>query len=331
MREKGCASWVRGKGIWGGRERGMGTVQVSCRCTGVAVGKGVFLVGMEVEDNYKENTIPLRDIISQLPSSIVITTSPLVLPVEDPEDSLIIGNEELSTIPKKETDRVIKSSVEDFVPIPSESEDTSRVIVSVIYLREDNVKIYSNLLFEFDDEYLSSDQNPLFDKVLEEIKSKASYDYNLDEPALLVTHLFDSNEDECLDPEGDVDEINAFDISLDFKDDFYDSKGDVLYLESLLSEDTTPNLPPEVFLDRDSRSLSDINDSEIMVKVFVLGIPMNFFSPTYVSLPFKDRHYLFFTYAIRIFLPYFTYPMDSPFLLSFGSEDTIFNPDIFAF
>ncbi|GKF55143.1 hypothetical protein Tco_0165483, partial [Tanacetum coccineum] len=42
-----------------------------------------------------------------------------------PEDFLIMGNEELSTIPEKELDEFIKSSVEDLVPIPSKSEDTS--------------------------------------------------------------------------------------------------------------------------------------------------------------------------------------------------------------
>ncbi|GKE17095.1 hypothetical protein Tco_1424672, partial [Tanacetum coccineum] len=42
-----------------------------------------------------------------------------------PEDSFIMGNEELTTIPEKESDEFIKSSVEDYVPIPSESEDTS--------------------------------------------------------------------------------------------------------------------------------------------------------------------------------------------------------------
>nr|GEV42658.1 hypothetical protein [Tanacetum cinerariifolium] len=77
------------------------------------------------DDDDEEKTITLHDIISQLSSSIVITTSPLVLPIEDPEDSLIMGNEELSTIYKKESDEVIKSSVEDFVLIPSEFEDTS--------------------------------------------------------------------------------------------------------------------------------------------------------------------------------------------------------------
>ncbi|GJT09509.1 reverse transcriptase domain-containing protein [Tanacetum coccineum] len=39
------------------------------------------------------------------------------------EDSLIIGNEELSSILEKELDEFVKSSVEDLVPIPSESED----------------------------------------------------------------------------------------------------------------------------------------------------------------------------------------------------------------
>ncbi|GKA66314.1 hypothetical protein Tco_0766122 [Tanacetum coccineum] len=55
------------------------------------------------------------------------------------------------------------------------------------------------------------------------------------------------------------------------------------------------------------------------------------FSPTYVRLPFEDRHYLSHTYVIRNFLPYFTYPVESYFLLSSRSEDTIFNPVISAF
>nr|GFA34299.1 hypothetical protein [Tanacetum cinerariifolium] len=143
-----------------------------------------------------------------------------------------MGNEELSTIPEKEIDEVIKSSVEDFVPIPSESKDTSESdsdcdLPSLMTLfdedvLENNVKIYSNPLFEFNDEYIFSDANPLFDEVLEDIKSKAYYDSNLDEPALLGTPFFDSNKDECFDPKGD--KINAFDNPLDFKDGYSDSE-----------------------------------------------------------------------------------------------------------
>ncbi|GKE16416.1 hypothetical protein Tco_1423993, partial [Tanacetum coccineum] len=83
--------------------------------------------GMSIEINKKKelqqlDTIPLNEIISQIPSSIAIT---LVLSTIEPDDSLIMGDENLSTIPEKESDEFINSSVEDLVPIPSESEDTS--------------------------------------------------------------------------------------------------------------------------------------------------------------------------------------------------------------
>ncbi|GJS01683.1 hypothetical protein Tco_0318191 [Tanacetum coccineum] len=351
--------------------------------------------------DYEERSIPLRDIISELPPSIEITSVLLTL---EPEDSLIIGDEELITIHEKESDEFINSSVKDLVPIPSESEDTSGsdsesdlpscddfspinvseeksvTFSNPIFnsndnltssddeslsdedVPEDNVKIYSNPLFEFDDEYIYSDINPLFDKV-DDVKLLLHHDSSTpiisvvsilevftDEPPLEENDDFfdlkskknewkkilydDLIDDLIFDPGGDIDEISAFldiDIPINIKDGFYDSEGDVLYLESLLSDDTTPSPPPQVFLDRDLRSLRDINDLKIMVKVFDPGIHEIIFSPTYVSLPFDDRHYLSLTYVILIFLPYFTYPVVSPFLLSSGSEDIIFDPGISAF
>ncbi|GJY88218.1 hypothetical protein Tco_0502846 [Tanacetum coccineum] len=88
--------------------------------------------------------------------------------------------------------------------------------------------------------------------------------------------LYDDPIDDLIfDPRGIYDESMLF-LDLIFHnntmDDFYYSEGDVLYLESLLSDDTTPSPPPEVFLDRDPRSLRDINDLKIMVKVFDPGI-----------------------------------------------------------
>ncbi|GKG38131.1 hypothetical protein Tco_0457354, partial [Tanacetum coccineum] len=62
---------------------------------------------------------------------------------------------------------------------------------------EENFKIYSNPLFEFNGEYIPSGINPLFNEVLEDIENKDSYVSNLDESALLVTPLSDANEDEC--------------------------------------------------------------------------------------------------------------------------------------
>ncbi|GKD12912.1 hypothetical protein Tco_1197319, partial [Tanacetum coccineum] len=81
--------------------------------------------------------------------------------------------------------------------------------------------------------------------------------------------------DKIFDPGGDIDEIDAFldvDISMDIEDGYHDSEGDILYLESLLSNDTILSLPLKVFLDHNLRSLSDINDLKIMVKVFDTGI-----------------------------------------------------------
>ncbi|GJS82780.1 hypothetical protein Tco_0749321, partial [Tanacetum coccineum] len=375
------------------------------------------------DDDDEESTIPLNEITSQIPP---ITP---VLPTMEPDDSLIMGDEDLSTIPKKESDEVIKSSVEDLIPIPSEFEDTSgsdsecdlpscndfspinvSEEKSVTFsnplfdsnddftssddeslpeedVPKENFKIYSNPLFEFDDEYISSDENPLFNEVLKDIESEDSYISKLDEPDLFVTHLSKLNEDECFDPGGDfiLEEIEACltsdsippgiddanfdpegdilllekllnddlssplplkeldfmelkvvksDVSTDFKDDYYDSEGDLIYLESLLIKDTILNLPPEVLLDRDPRNLEDELDKDdlmSMVKVFDPGIHEEIIFPTYVRLPFDDRHYFSLTFVIRIFLPYLTYFMDSSLLFSSGSEDTIFDPDISAF
>ncbi|GKG29162.1 hypothetical protein Tco_0416527, partial [Tanacetum coccineum] len=74
------------------------------------------------DDDDEESTIPLNKIISQILASYAIT---LILPIMEPDDSFIMGDENLSTIVEKESDEFIKSSVEDLVPIPSESEDTS--------------------------------------------------------------------------------------------------------------------------------------------------------------------------------------------------------------
>ncbi|GKA97652.1 hypothetical protein Tco_0825546, partial [Tanacetum coccineum] len=143
-----------------------------------------------------------------------------------PEDSLIMGNKELSTIPEKESNEFIKSSVEDLVPILSESEDTSGSdSESVLPSCDDFSPIFkeksvtfSNHLFYSNDDFTSSDDESLSDEdVLKEddIECKDSYDSNLDELTFLVTPLSDLNKNECVDPGEDIDEIDAF---LDFTD-----------------------------------------------------------------------------------------------------------------
>nr|GEW77265.1 hypothetical protein [Tanacetum cinerariifolium] len=134
----------------------------------------------------EESTIPLNEINSQDPLSLEITSS----------------------------------SVEDLVPIPYESEDRSGSDSEcdlpscddffLIKVSERKSETFSNPLFDSNDDFTSSDKESLFDEdvpeenVLEDIESKVSYDFNLDEPTLLVTPFFDANKDECFDPGGNV-------------------------------------------------------------------------------------------------------------------------------
>ncbi|GJR09828.1 reverse transcriptase domain-containing protein [Tanacetum coccineum] len=249
----------------------------------------------------------------------------------------LLNDDPSSPLPPKELNfeelKMIKSSIDDSPPLDilggnsvtfsnplfdtnddfTSSDDESLLGEDV---PKENIKIYSNPLFEFDDKYISSGINPLFNEVLEDIENKDSYVSNLNEPALLVTPLFD--EDECFDLGGDIDEIDA-DVSTDIKDGYHDSEGDIIYLKCLLINDTTHNLPPEVFLDHNPKSLKDepnIDDLKIKENV---------------RITFEDRHYLSLTFVIKIFLPFLTYHVNSLFLFSSGSEDTIFDPDISVF
>ncbi|GJZ57767.1 hypothetical protein Tco_0613261, partial [Tanacetum coccineum] len=57
-----------------------------------------------------------------------------------------------------------------------------------------------------------------------------------------------------------IDEIDAFldiNVSTDLKDGYHDSEGDIIYLESLLIDNTIPNLSPEVLFDHEQKCLKD--------------------------------------------------------------------------
>ncbi|GJZ41875.1 hypothetical protein Tco_0588761 [Tanacetum coccineum] len=169
-------------------------------------------------DDDDEYTIQYREYLEN--SSNAITPD---LPTEEPDNSLSMEDEHLSTIPETESEEVIKSSVEDLVPIPSESrifsdfnddctssDDDSfenidyveasppdSELVSLDILHEKLLNI--NLLIACD--LPSSDD---FSPIKASMCVEDSYDSILDESTLLVTPLSDSNEDECLTP---VDEI----------------------------------------------------------------------------------------------------------------------------
>ncbi|GJS85332.1 hypothetical protein Tco_0751873 [Tanacetum coccineum] len=103
------------------------------------------------------------------------------------------------SIPETESDEVIKSSVENLVPIPSASEDSSDIESECDVPVCDDFTTSSNPLFDFDDDFSSSDDesfsnedipkeiysNPLFD---EEIIS-TKIDSLLEEFSGELTHI----------------------------------------------------------------------------------------------------------------------------------------------
>nr|GEW63325.1 hypothetical protein [Tanacetum cinerariifolium] len=151
-------------------------------------------------------------------SSVIAIAS--VLPTEEPEYSLSMRDEHLSIIPKTESNEVIKSSVENLVPIPSESEVTfdnesnDEKSLSNEDVSMENFKIYSNPLFD-DEEVISTkidphyfnDESNLIESLLNRdtsIDSSPKFDYLLE-----LTHInpiplgieeadFDLEEEICL-------------------------------------------------------------------------------------------------------------------------------------
>ncbi|GJR29708.1 reverse transcriptase domain-containing protein [Tanacetum coccineum] len=117
-------------------------------------------------------------------------------------------------------------------------------------LHEENFQVNSNPLFEFDDNFKSSTINPLFDEMEENVEIKNS---NVsDEPVLLNTPL--SDKVECFAPEDNNDEIDDFlamEVSSNFEEGYFDSEGDVTFLDNLLSDDASHNLASEVISDHE--------------------------------------------------------------------------------
>ncbi|GJS12427.1 hypothetical protein Tco_0406899 [Tanacetum coccineum] len=79
-----------------------------------------------------------------------------VLPTEEPDNSLSMGDEHLNTIPETESDELIKSSVENLVLTPKESEDLSNIESECDVPVCDNSTTFSNPLFDADDDFSSS-------------------------------------------------------------------------------------------------------------------------------------------------------------------------------
>ncbi|GKF00303.1 hypothetical protein Tco_0023653, partial [Tanacetum coccineum] len=119
-------------------------------------------------------------------------------------------------------------------------------------VHEENFQVYSNHLFEFDDNFTSSNVNPLFNEMDEDVENENSNVSNSNEPVLLNTPLSD-----------EIDAFLAMEVSSNFEECYFDSKEDVIFIENLLSDDTTHNLAPEVISDHEPKQNESIYNTSI--------------------------------------------------------------------
>ncbi|GJX93906.1 reverse transcriptase domain-containing protein [Tanacetum coccineum] len=167
-----------------------------------------------------------------------------------------------SSSPVKTSDNLLEEFADEFTlpnPFPPGNDDS--ILKKDVH--EENFQIYSNSLFEFEDNFNSSNENPLFNEMEEDVENENSKVF--DEPVLPHTPF--SNKVECFDPGDDNDEIDAF-LAIEVPihiEGYFDSEGDVTYLESLLSDDTTHNLYPEVFFDHEPQQLRNEPENEPLI------------------------------------------------------------------
>nr|GEY86929.1 hypothetical protein [Tanacetum cinerariifolium] len=133
--------------------------------------------GMSIEINKKEKLQQLEQWanLSTYPSkrfnsfccddddddyTIAVTPS---LSTEEPDNSLSMGDEHLDTIPETESDEFIKSSVENLIPIPSESEGIPDNMCDVPFHENssplDVSKVQFEDFFDSNDKFSSTDDD----------------------------------------------------------------------------------------------------------------------------------------------------------------------------
>ncbi|GJY17602.1 hypothetical protein Tco_0389093 [Tanacetum coccineum] len=111
-----------------------------------------------IDDDDDEYTIQYREYLKNLSNAITPD-----LPTEEPDNSLSMGDEHLSTILEMELDEVINSSMEDLVLIPSESKGISDDTCDVPFCDNspplDVLNSHFEIFFDFNDDYTSSNDD----------------------------------------------------------------------------------------------------------------------------------------------------------------------------
>ncbi|GJZ35256.1 hypothetical protein Tco_0581073 [Tanacetum coccineum] len=233
------------------------------------------------DDNDEESSIPLKDIISELPLSNAIT------PDFSITDSIIMEDEHLDTIPETESDEENESSVEDLNLTSSEFEDLSDIESECDMSVCDDFMTFSNPLFDSNDDFTSSDDellsdedvpeenfkiysSPLFD---EEIISTKIDPHHFNAESDLIESLLNRDTLIVFSPKFDSlleefsDELTHIDlISLEIDEADFDPEEEIRLVKKLLYDNSSPRPPEELNYENSDVVIESFSPSPIPVE-----------------------------------------------------------------
>nr|GFA12952.1 hypothetical protein [Tanacetum cinerariifolium] len=200
----------------------------------------------------------------------------LVLSTEKPIDSLRMGDEHLDTISATGSDEVIKSSVEDLVPIPSESKGIPEHMYDVPF--HDNYPPLDILKDQFED----------FSESNDEFSSTDNDSFSIDN----IDYVEASPPDSDNPPPSSDCKTKSSSTSLNslLESDFYEFTDELSHIIS----------PPEY----DCFYFWNLPDPGELMSVLNSKIRENLSSTTRVNLPIEDDHSPLLAYVVWMFLSY---------------------------
>ncbi|GJZ48317.1 hypothetical protein Tco_0602149, partial [Tanacetum coccineum] len=165
-----------------------------------------------IDDDDEEYSIQVSEFLKKSPIAIAPA-----LPTVEP-DSLIMEDEHLNTIPEMESEEVIKSSVEDFVPTPSESKGIFDNMCDVPFCDKNHFDVESDLMESLLNRDTSIVYSHKIDSLLEEFAGELAFIIPI--PPGIYEANFDPDKDIRLSEQMFYDDTSSDDDS--FEDIVYD-------------------------------------------------------------------------------------------------------------
>ncbi|GKB31112.1 hypothetical protein Tco_0870513, partial [Tanacetum coccineum] len=197
-----------------------------------------------IDDDDDEYTIQYREYLKR--SSKAITPD---LPTEEPDNSLSMRDEHLSTIPETELDKLIKSSIENLVPISSESEGIFDNMCDVPFCDKNHFDAESDLMESLLNRDTSIVYSPKINSFLEEFSG---------ELALIPPGIHEAD----FDPEKDISLIEQL-----LYGDYASSDDDTFYSENIYYVEASP--PDFELVSLEDVKNFDTEDGEICTDILL--------------------------------------------------------------